>query len=98
MQTNLPDQEWNQEINLDEVNHLKEREIVNCLDVPLEDLNQDWEDKIKVKKNQDDSECFGGILLTNDRGDIVFKNTLDTRCELCFEESLPEIRSMMFGN
>ena len=55
------DQDWDLDLDLDEDNFLREREIVNCLEVPLQDLTNEWEEKIKVKKNQDDCECFGGV-------------------------------------
>ncbi len=42
-----------------------------------------------VGKNEDDLKCFGGIILTNVEGNIICKNSLDVRVDLCFQESLP---------
>ncbi len=36
--------------------------------------------------------CFGGVILTNEDGLIVCKNTLDTRLQLAYQQMLPDIR------
>jgi vacuolar-type H+-ATPase subunit E/Vma4 len=49
-----------------------------------------------IKKTEDDIKCYGGVLLTSDDGLIICKNTLDVRTDICFQESLPDIRRIMF--
>lgn len=39
---------------------------------------------------------FGGVILTNNDGKIVCKNTLDIRCELSFQQNLPMLRKQLF--
>lgn len=72
---------------------LKPRELPNCQAVDLNSLNDsEWSEKIKLPMTKKDITCFGGVLLTTQGGTIVLNNTLDSRCELTFNESLPEIR------
>ena len=40
--------------------------------------------------------CLGGVELRAQRDRIVCNNTLDARLELCYQEALPEIRSILF--
>eukprot|EP00830_Metopus_es_P003302 TRINITY_DN13109_c0_g1_i1.p1 TRINITY_DN13109_c0_g1~~TRINITY_DN13109_c0_g1_i1.p1 ORF type:complete len:299 (-),score=98.79 TRINITY_DN13109_c0_g1_i1:61-855(-) len=40
--------------------------------------------------------CMGGIQLRAQKDRIVCNNTLDERLELCYQEALPEIRSLLF--
>eukprot|EP00825_Cyclidium_porcatum_P046624 TRINITY_DN7386_c0_g1_i3.p2 TRINITY_DN7386_c0_g1~~TRINITY_DN7386_c0_g1_i3.p2 ORF type:complete len:141 (-),score=35.01 TRINITY_DN7386_c0_g1_i3:122-544(-) len=49
-----------------------------------------------ISKSEDDKKCFGGVIMTNDDGNIIFKNTFDIRVDLCFQDSLPQIREIMF--
>jgi len=49
-----------------------------------------------VHKSEEDKKCFGGILAYNDDLSIVCKNTVDARLELCFQDSLPPIRHILF--
>lgn len=37
-----------------------------------------------ISKSEDEKKCFGGLVLTNEEGNIIFKNTLDIRVDLCF--------------
>jgi vacuolar-type H+-ATPase subunit E/Vma4 len=39
---------------------------------------------------------MGGIQLRAQKERIVCNNTLDERLELCYQEALPEIRSILF--
>lgn len=39
---------------------------------------------------------LGGVILYSDNFKIVFDNTLRSRLNLTFEESVPDIRKMMF--
>jgi len=41
--------------------------------------------------------CAGGIVLSARNGQIVCKNTLDSRLELCFEHMIPAVRGILFG-
>ena len=39
---------------------------------------------------------YGGVLGCNEEMTIVCKNTVDSRLELCFQDSLPPIRAILF--
>jgi vacuolar-type H+-ATPase subunit E/Vma4 len=72
------------------------RELPNCQSVDLNQLNDsEWSDRIKLPMVKKDITCFGGVLLTNEDGTIVLNNTLDSRCELTFNDSLPDIRARL---
>lgn len=49
-----------------------------------------------VQKSDEDKKCFGGILAFNEDLSIVCKNTIDIRLELCFQDSLPQVRTLLF--
>lgn len=51
----------------------------------------------RVSKSQENNKCFGGVILTNEDGLIVCKNTLDARIELAYQHMLPTIRSSLFN-
>ena len=51
----------------------------------------------RVAKSQENNKCFGGVILTNDDGLIVCKNTIDARVELAYQHMLPIIRSSLFS-
>jgi len=40
--------------------------------------------------------CMGGIVLHCRKGRIVCSNTLDERLNLCYQEAIPDIRSLLF--
>lgn len=83
---------------VDGVRYLEERTINDNSKVSLTDYDISIGHREVISKNEDDKKCFGGILLTNQGGDIIVKNTLDVRCDLAFQDSLPDIRSFMFPN
>ena len=46
-----------------------------------------------------DHECrLGGFWVYAHYGQIVFKNTVESRLELCFEMSIPDIKAGLFPN
>ena len=49
--------------------------------------------KNRVKKSEESNICFGGVIMTNEDGLIVCKNTLDARLELAYQSMLPVIRA-----
>jgi V-type H+-transporting ATPase subunit E len=49
-----------------------------------------------VHKADEDKKCFGGIIVFNGDLSIICKNTVDARLELCFQDSLPPIRGLLF--
>jgi V-type H+-transporting ATPase subunit E len=51
-----------------------------------------------IAKAQEDRMARGGVLLTSADGLIVCKNTVDVRLEMCYQESLPEIRKLLFDS
>ncbi len=48
-------------------------------------------------KSQELERCFGGLILTNEDGLIVCKNTLDARLQLAYQQMLPIIRRELFN-
>jgi len=80
------DIEWSLEVDLDEKRFLQLRKIENL---------ESHESKA-VHKSDDDKICFGGVLGFNDDLSIMCKNTIDIRLELCYQDSLPSIRSILF--
>lgn len=51
-----------------------------------------------IKKSDEDTKCFGGVILTTNDGLIICKNTLDARIDLAFNVTLPNIRSLLFSD
>jgi len=77
---------------------MRVRNIRDLQKKEFKDISDEDEAAIKLLARDKDSLCFGGVLLTNENGSIVLNNTLDSRCEQCFDESLPEIREMLGMN
>jgi vacuolar-type H+-ATPase subunit E/Vma4 len=50
----------------------------------------------RVKKSDESTICFGGVIMTNEDGLIVCKNTMDARLELAYQSMLPIIRSSLY--
>jgi len=71
------------------------RKVPNLQAKKFEEIDEKDERSIKIEACMKDKVCFGGVMLANAAGNIVLNNTLDSRAELCFEESLPEIREML---
>lgn len=84
------------EATVDEYRFLEERVLANNQKVALRDFDVILAEKNVITKNEDDKKCFGGLIVTNIQGDIIVKNTLDVRCDLAFQDSLPDIRQMLF--
>lgn len=42
--------------------------------------------------------CTGGVVLLSQGGTIVVENTFESRLEIAYQQNLPQIRSIMFGN
>lgn len=51
-----------------------------------------------ILKSEEDTKCFGGLILTNESGLIICKNTIDARVDLAFCSILPRIRSTLFDH
>lgn len=51
-----------------------------------------------IQKSDEDTKCFGGVILTTSDGLIICKNTLDARIDLAFNITLPNIRSLLFND
>lgn len=78
-----------------QITQLKVFKIIHCLNHKMKYYIYN---KIQViSKTENDKKCFGGILMTNKDGLIVCKNTIDVRTEQTFQDSLPVIRSTLFG-
>jgi V-type H+-transporting ATPase subunit E len=50
----------------------------------------------RLKKSEESEICFGGVIMTNEDGLIVCKNTLDARLELVYQMLLPNIRKSLY--
>ena len=50
----------------------------------------------RVHKSEENNICFGGVIMTNEDGLIVCKNTLDARLALAYQQLLPNIRSSLY--
>ena len=50
----------------------------------------------RVHKSEESNICFGGVIMTNEDGLIVCKNTLDARLELAHQQMLPTIRQVLY--
>lgn len=51
----------------------------------------------RTKKSEESNICFGGVIMTNEDGLIVCKNTLDARLELAYQHLLPDIRTKLYS-
>lgn len=66
-----------------------------------EKITKDIEVNLKVMKNKylSTSESrLGGVVLLCHGNHIVFKNTVESRLDLCFADSKPDIREKLFPN
>lgn len=78
--------DWPLEVDLDERTFLSYRKVENLGPQETKELH----------KSEDAKLCFGGILGFNEDLSIVVKNTLDARLELCYQDSLPNLRGALF--
>lgn len=67
-----------------EKTYLIERTIENHANIPVNQYDIELGKNEVIKKNEDDTKCFGGVILTNDEGNIICKNTLDVRIDIAF--------------
>ena len=80
----MPDEVGQVDVKVDKRFYLAERQV-------SQGVNN------RVEKSEENNKCFGGVILTNEDGLIVCKNTLDSRVELAFQHMLPIIRSNLFS-
>lgn len=74
----------------------KEVKIFANKEVPLK-LNVDENRYLPEYDETEGAEsCMGGIVLHTRKGRIVCSNTLDDRLQLVYQESVPEIRKILF--
>ena len=70
------------------------------MDLKLDDRYSLTEKKLeegeRVHKSEENNICFGGVIMTNEDGLIVCKNTLDARLALAYQQLLPSIRSSLY--
>lgn len=76
--------------------YLVERPLGNTDEIRVEDYTLERSKEEIIRKSDEDIKCFGGVILTNESGLIICKNTLDTRIDLAFSLVLPQIRSSLF--
>ena len=82
------------EISVDKVNFLIERKLDDLSGIETKNYGK-CDDEV-ISKADEVKKCFGGILVTNDNGLIICKNTLDVRTQIGYQEALPVIRREMF--
>ena len=87
----------NLDLQVDEKRCLEERKVPDYQNLKLEDFTDEHERTIKVERSEDTLKCFGGVILSNDKMNILCKNTLDVRVQQSFADCLPEVREMLFG-
>eukprot|EP00825_Cyclidium_porcatum_P046626 TRINITY_DN7386_c0_g1_i6.p2 TRINITY_DN7386_c0_g1~~TRINITY_DN7386_c0_g1_i6.p2 ORF type:complete len:194 (-),score=47.40 TRINITY_DN7386_c0_g1_i6:122-703(-) len=83
-------------VEVDEDKYLIERKLEDNSNLQVQEYDLENYKKDVISKSEDDKKCFGGVIMTNDDGNIIFKNTFDIRVDLCFQDSLPQIREIMF--
>ena len=74
-------------------------ESIAEVDLRLDDrysLVQKKTNSDRVHKSEESNICFGGVIMTNEDGLIVCKNTLDARLELAYQQMLPDIRRSLY--
>jgi V-type H+-transporting ATPase subunit E len=69
-------------------------------EIMLKETNEEYKTKLTLNESENltpelGGECGGVLLYTTDKR-IVCNNTLKSRLDLCFEELLPHIRSILF--
>ena len=72
------------DLKLDERYFLEERQVSETVHAA------------RVGKSDEDKKCFGGVILTDETGVIICKNTIDARIELAYQMLLPSIRRSLF--
>ncbi|KRW99882.1 hypothetical protein PPERSA_12558 [Pseudocohnilembus persalinus] len=85
--------DMNLDLKIDENVYLKERKLDDHSKLSVDQYNLESE---ALPKNQEDTTCFGGVVLSNIEGNIICKNTLDGRIDMVYQESLPDIRQILF--
>jgi V-type H+-transporting ATPase subunit E len=78
------DKDISVEIVIDVDKCLDERIIADNSQIKVENYDVETGRREVVFKNEDDQKCFAGIVLCNDEGNIICKNTFDVRVDLCF--------------
>lgn len=71
-------------VTLEKNNVLIERKLRDHGKVRVTEYTEEDGLEDQLAKNEDDKKCFGGIILTNVEGNIICKNTLDGRVDLCY--------------
>ncbi|CAK59852.1 unnamed protein product (macronuclear) [Paramecium tetraurelia] len=89
--------EFEVKIDIDEDKCLDERALIDNSIKSVQDYSSQESSSEVISKTENDKKCFGGILMTTKDGLIVCKNTLDVRTDQTFQDSLPIIRSTLFG-
>lgn len=73
----------------------KEVKIFANRDVPAK-VNLDDKYLPEYDETEGAESCLGGVVLHCRKGRIVCSNTLDDRLQLVYQESVPEVRRLLF--
>lgn len=78
---------------------------VDLIDEMLPAITEDYvastNSGVTVNLDQDTflaDSCTGGIVLLSQGGTIVVENTFESRLEIAYQQNLPQIRKIMFGD
>jgi vacuolar-type H+-ATPase subunit E/Vma4 len=74
----------------------KEVKIFKDRDVPCKVNLDEGKYLPEFDENEGAESCMGGIVLHTRKARIVCSNTLDDRLQLVYQESIPEVRKLLF--
>jgi len=74
----------------------KEVKIFKDKEVPIKVNVDDTKFLPEFTETEGVDSCMGGIVLHTRKGRIVCSNTLDDRLQLVYQESIPELRKLLF--
>lgn len=74
----------------------KEVKAFKDRDVPIKVVLDQGKHLPEYDENEGAESCMGGLVLHCKKGRIVCSNTLDDRLQLVYQESIPEVRRILF--
>lgn len=77
---------------------LVQRDLPDFSSADIAALTEEHQVQNLLASHEDDKVCFGGVVLKDETGKIICKNTLDLRTEMVFNQTLPQIRKLLFAS
>ena len=74
----------------------KEVKLFKDRDVPCKVAMDSTRNLPTYNEQEGADSCMGGLILHAKNGRIVCSNTLDDRLQLCYQEAIPDIRTILF--